>query len=585
MVTPDRTETLLCTACAIYAVFYLLLGFVNLLTLTLTMPVYVFFNKNKSRTADGPNNPIVPFVVDVVVRVMESLSGYTITLIVMLVRSTYVWLPVLVFIVLMSILNANLDTAMPILVMAYYRFVVQTNGIAMLRRLAWILKIIFEIFTPPYNWSLETIANSYRDILTLLIDNDRNRSQIMTIVQEVGVLLITLTRSVVSWMLVNFNECKQESILQDLLEMQRNPSLTSGLEHRCFDLDYLDMDLAPAVMISQKIATTTHSLSLSLCPSLASISALLLYPLYDRHMSRIVQNALNLVLGVYYTAQVTQVRCRCAFALSLSTTLCAPDLYPMFRYVERIAESLGLLVDNWLNIGHVMLLSFFLDRDADMAVTDGKNVIYTSKNENKEPIRVLGAFRDSIDVGNGIAAIDFASSLLETDQNGDTRTGIFGCKCVDSEKGGAGVSLSCNVAVFPAFFDPAQQLQTSETQIPLFFEQLFFEQGTTGHLLTCRYLRISAQSVRFPAQVFDVSKQSSTGAASYNHDTYSECMADPRKCNTVDTVVYVMPLCPMYSALESADAAAEPTECIRDSKYQTSDNGATSMSNAGLQRI
>ena len=77
------------------------------------------------------------------------------------------------------------------------------------------------------------------------------------------------------------------------------------------------------------------------------------------------------------------------------------------------------------------------------------------------------------------------------------------------------------------------------------------------------------QSVRFPAHVFDVSKQSSTGAASYNHDIYSECMADPRKCNTVDAVVYVMPLCPMYAALESADAAAEPTECIRDSKYQT----------------
>jgi len=198
MVTSDSTETLLCTACAIYVVFYLLSGFVNLLTLTLTMPVYVFFNKNKSRTADAPNNPIVAFVVDVVVRVMESLSGYTITLIVMLVRSTYVLLPVLVFIVLMSILNANLDTAMPILVMAYDHFVVENNSIAMLRRLAWILKISFEIFTPLYNWSIETIANSYRDILTLLIDNDRNRSQIMTIVQEMGVLLITLTRSVVS---------------------------------------------------------------------------------------------------------------------------------------------------------------------------------------------------------------------------------------------------------------------------------------------------------------------------------------------------------------------------------------------------
>ena len=163
-------------------------------------------------------------------------------------------------------------------------------------------------------------------------------------------------------MFINFNECKLEKIVQDLTEIQRNPSPTFGLQHRCFDFDYLDLDLAPAVMVSQKIATTVHSLSLSLCPSLASISGLVLYPLYDKHMSRIVQNSLNFVLGFYYTTQVTQVRCRCAFALSLSTTLCAPDLYPMFRYVERTAESAGFLVDNWMNIAHMMLLSFFMDR-------------------------------------------------------------------------------------------------------------------------------------------------------------------------------------------------------------------------------
>jgi hypothetical protein len=592
-------ERLVCTTCGIYALFYLLSGFVNLLTLTLTMPVYVFFNKNSTVQTGAPNNPIVAFVVDVVARVMESVSGFVVQLVVMVIRSTYLLLPVLVFIVLMSMLNANLDTAMPIMVMAYNRFVVETNAIAMIRKLAWIARITFEILTPLYNWSIESVANSYADILRLLVDNDHNRSQIMTIVQEIGTLLVTLTRTVVSWMLINFNECSQKSILQDLVQLQQNPTRTTGLQHRCFDFDYLDLDLAPAVMVGQKIATTAHSLSTALCPSLASISALVLYPMYDRHMSRIVQNSLNLMLGVYYTGQVTHTRCRAAFALSLSTTLCTPDLYPMFRYVERITESAGLMVDNWLNIAHMMLLSFFMDRDADivdrcrvnghnvdtlltddmfadratrllsctsslLAATDGNSVIYTSKNTNTAPLRVQDAFADSVDVSNGIAAIDFAGSLLETDDNGDARTGILGCKCIDGEKGGQGVSIVCNVALFPAFFDAAHRLQAAQTQIPLLFER-----GTTGRLLTCRYLRISVQSVRFPAQVFDVSKQSSTGAASFNHDMYSECMADPRKCNTVDAVVYVMPLCPMYSALEQIDAAAEPTECIRDSKYQT----------------
>ena len=597
MLPEINPETLLCTACIIFVVFYLLSGFVNLVTLTLTMPVYIFFSKHDANRTDNPHNPIVSFVVEVMVHVIESVSSFVVVIAMIVVRSAYLLLPVLVFIVLMSLLNANLDTAMPIIVMAYNKFVVETDLILLVRQLAWIGKITFEIFTPLYNWGLESIYTSGMDILKLLVQNKNHQSQFSTIVREIGSLFITLTRTVVSWMVVNFNECKYEAVVADLVALQQISSRT-GLQHRCFDFDYLDLDLAPVVMVSQKIATSMHTLSTGLCPSLSSVSALLLYPFYDRHIGKITQNAINMVLGFYYTGQVTQMRCRSAFALSLSSTLCVPDVYPMFRYIERIVESMGLMVDNWLNIAHMMLLSFFMDRDASvvdrcsanghtvssllsesvfedrptrllsctsslLAVTDGSTAIYMNKNNNVEPTLVANAFRTPIDVTNGLAAVDFASSLLETDENGDSRTGILGCNCVDGARG-EGVSIMCSVALFPAFFDPEHQLQVAETQIPLLFER-----GTTGQLLTCRYLRISVQSIRFPAQVFDVSKQSSTGSASYNHDIYSECMADPRKCNVVDAAVYVMPLCPKYAEFQEKDASAEPTECIRDSKYQT----------------
>jgi len=567
-----------------------------LLTLTMTMPVYVFFSTEIDRGANAHHNPIVAFVVDIVLRVIESLSSFVVQGIVIVLRSTYSMLPVLILIVLMSILNANLDTAMPVIVMAYNKFVVETNAISMIRRLAWIFKLTFEIFTPLYNWSIESFYQSGMDILKLLVDNEHNRGQITTIVQEIGTLFITVTRSVVQWMMVNFNECQHSGVLKDLTDIQQNPSMTTALQHRCFDFDYLDLDLSPVVMVAQKIVTTAHSLSTSLCPSLASASALALYPLYDKHMGSIVQNSVNLAFGVYYTTHVTQMRCRGAFALSLSTTLCAPDLYPMFRYVERITESVGLLVDNWLNIGHMMLLSFFMDRDASvvdrcstnghtvgsvasdsmfgtkhtrilsstaslLAVTDGRDVIYLSKQSTTEPKRVPNAFRGEVDVSLGVAAVDFASTMLETDHDGDAKTGILGCQCVDSAEQGA--QITCRVALYPAFFDPEHQLQEAETRIPLVFER-----GTTGKLLSCRYLRISVQSIRFPAQVFDVSKHSGSGGR-YNHNVYSECMADPRKCNQVDAAVYVMPLCPRYTKLAQQGQAPESMECIQDSKYQT----------------
>ena len=50
-------------------------------------------------------------------------------LFVMVIWSTYVLLPILLFIVLMSLLNANLDTVILIMVMAYNCFVVETNAI------------------------------------------------------------------------------------------------------------------------------------------------------------------------------------------------------------------------------------------------------------------------------------------------------------------------------------------------------------------------------------------------------------------------------------------------------------------------
>jgi len=93
------------------------------------MPVYVSFN-NKTGTLNGtPHKQIVTFVVDVVVRVMESVLAYAVQLFVMVIWSTYVLLPILVFIVLMSLLNANLDTVILIMVMAYNCFVVETNSI------------------------------------------------------------------------------------------------------------------------------------------------------------------------------------------------------------------------------------------------------------------------------------------------------------------------------------------------------------------------------------------------------------------------------------------------------------------------
>jgi len=73
----------------IYATLYVLSGFANLLTITLTMPVYLFFGKNKGET-EHESNPLVSFVVEVVLRLLETVSGFVVQGFLLILRTTYV---------------------------------------------------------------------------------------------------------------------------------------------------------------------------------------------------------------------------------------------------------------------------------------------------------------------------------------------------------------------------------------------------------------------------------------------------------------------------------------------------------------
>lgn len=516
-------------ACCIYCLLFIVSGMVNLIALTLTMPIYLYFN-DADDSIWKKENPIFSFGMDVVGRAVETVSSIVASCVVYLFKSVSTLLPLFMFIVLMSLLNANLDSALKIMINMYNTFIVQTNFIGMLRRSAWMFKMFFEILTPLYNWMIDTIANINMDLLKLLVDNDDNRGLITSIVRELGQFFIVLSKSAADWMYVNLNECEHGNVMNDITGLQERSAVP---QHRCYDFDYLDVNIAPVVIVGQKIIANTHALSVSLCPMVSPISALALYPFYDSHMSKILQNTINLGLCVFYTAKVTQSRCRASLSLSLSTTLCVPDLFPMFRYVERIVQDVGLLLDNWLNICHMMLLSFFLKRDPSvmekcnannifsvaagsthqlfagrptrlvpmtlnlLPVTDGIHAVYMNKfTATAPPVQSTNAFRIPIDLTLGIAAVDFSGTLLESDTNGDTKTGMLGCRCTDDPS--VGVMISCSVALFPAFFDVENDVQDVDTHIPLLFER-----GTSGRLLKCNYLRISVESLRFPAQVFD----------------------------------------------------------------------------------
>lgn len=126
--------------------------------------------------------------------------------------------------------------------------------------------------------------------------------------------------------------------------------------------------------------------------------------------------------------------------------VCVPDLHRVFMYAVRAVTGMGLLVDNWANIAHMLVLSFFLDRDTDsmqsckvsdlsmvtllnddvrgflaksetrtipvseslLAITDGSRVVYFDTRNGKELLRTSNAFgMRGVDVEFGVSSIDF----------------------------------------------------------------------------------------------------------------------------------------------------------------------------------
>ena len=67
-------ETLLFVTCCIYCGLFVVSGMANLLALTLTMPVYLYFNDTNDKIWRR-ENPIFSFAMDVVGRMVETTSS------------------------------------------------------------------------------------------------------------------------------------------------------------------------------------------------------------------------------------------------------------------------------------------------------------------------------------------------------------------------------------------------------------------------------------------------------------------------------------------------------------------------------
>lgn len=153
---------------------------------------------------------------------------------------------------------------------------------------------------------------------------------------------------------------------------------------------------------------------------------------------------------------------------------------------------------------------------------------YFSSYSSTESIAIPNAWPIPIDVQHGVAAVTMHNKG-GTDEMGDTRTTMLGCKCFD-DNDKPPVRILCGLVPN----DIASYSETIDVSDAFTFE-VYFQKRSTANYLTCKSIEISVQSVRWPSTRF-------TGSYD-NRDLFENSCQIRQTCNSVDATIWVAPMC------------------------------------------
>ena len=395
-----------------------------------------------------------------------------------------------------------------------------------------LLDFVFRAVIPLYNG----LAFMTSEILRRLVlpYSFQNVEALPEMFQGVALALVTLGLSVTTW-LKNVMEC---TVLYETAErvcgLVGNATalrpdcsgIFTAVHTQCFAApNHLTVDLlTPGLFVRQTVMSLRRVVA-GHCGVAALVFNLVLFPLADHHLYAAVHAGVNTALYAVVGLPVTTVR-RCEAmklahagdrAVGLRSGLsrthefvaCTPDWEPLMLMASSTLESVGEVINGWLNAG-AMLARDRIGAESDGApsrcdeavrmesvvldaaraieghqsieslerlqgrgglpdgetlmrvrvagltprlfgVTDGKAVLYRGAHDGY--VWAYGAWPFPVDVELGLAAVSYSGSASETDSTGDSRTGLLGCRCVSGGVSGGELRLLCATAPYVAHVD------------------------------------------------------------------------------------------------------------------------------------
>ena len=333
-------------------------------------------------------------------------------------------------------------------------------------------------------------------------------------------------------------------------------------------------------------------LAQNICGTLAAPLDLLLFPLLDLNLSEGIHNLINAITQLLVVIpRATTVRCSLMVAGRFDLLMCTPDMAPFFNFLAASMSSIGLALDNWINMAFLIVQelltgqtptcdsntawkfpdllanqSLFQGSTAPIAVvgltdwlyalTDGKTAYYLAQNDGTKT-KVQG-WPHPMDSSLGVAAVTY-SKIHDLDvsamSSGKTAgsmqtTAMMACNCSDAASGMVVLCSILPMSGIPADADREDYLV-----------QVLFPTTSAASLYTCAGVDLYVKSIRWSFTRYETADASLGSAGEKTTLPTHDCIARGT-CRELDAVVWLIPRCGQDVNLNAETACLEVAPCM-----------------------
>jgi hypothetical protein len=556
--------------------FAIVLQILVVLELALNRIIAVVSNSSRNSVRKLADGNFFASSCTVVVSVFTIPASILVASIQLLLNYLTFWLALLIIIGTLAVLSETSNTLIATYVTTYnsgagqilYNFVTSWYELT---------APLFRVLLPIYNAIVYVLLLFWLDVILPMIYTNVNIFP--DLIVNLTVYFGTLVACISEW-LGHISTCTS-----NVPQMDNSTSPFWINDLSCVgNANFLTLDLMSPALYALRSASTLQTILKTSCAPISNVILFATYPMLDINLYKAAHGLINAFLHGMIGLPMTTIN-RCTYAKNTrdynytaleKTVMCTPDVTYLTTLVVSGVRALGTLIDNWLDFLVVVLEKSFLDvtrtcaptlisyvwqnaseifATSEMnvvgltpsmyAITDGDSVVYHSMiGANVQTAYALHGWPFKIDASFGISAVRH-SGVSDTDEEGDQRTGMLGCRCVDTE---SGIELLCASIPFRNHIADTEEEHSQYT-----VHRVRFMPDWARADLTCGQVGVRVVPLRFSRRRF--SRPLSNGVDAGFQDAFNtQNQYGTRQAidYTADAAIVVTPKCPIEAVARCA---------------------------------